>query len=122
MPIPPNVVARRNISQVTAITKIPDYPGLQGVIFLGPAGKPAELYSPPYPPNTPVPAGVQYLDVMDDGVQPLPVSPGPKYVCYFVSPPVDDGAGGTTQFIVDQDTFPPLAIRHNYSGWPNPTE
>ena len=113
MPVPPNVLARRNISQTTGNTTVPDYPGLQGVIFLGPAGKPAELYTPPYPPNTPVPAGVQYLDVMDDGVQPLPASPGPKYVCYLTT----DG-----KFVVDQDTFPPLAIRHNYAGWPNPTE
>ena len=114
MPVPPNVVYRRNISQVTGITTIPDYPGLNYVVFLGTSGKPdLPAYSPPYPPNTPVPVGTKYLDVMDNGVEPLPTSPGPKYVCYYTT----DG-----EFIVDQDTFPPKDIRHNYAGWPNPTE
>jgi len=114
MPVPSNVRYRRNISIVTGTTNIPDYPGLQGVVFLGTVGKPdLPTWTPPYPPNTSVPVGTKYLDVMDDGQEPLPVSPGAKYVCYLVA----SGA-----FVVDVDTFPNKGIRHNYAGWPNPTE
>ena len=114
MPIPPNVVCRRNITIATGASKIPDYPGLQYVVFLGIAGKPdLPVYAPPYPPNTPVPAGTKYLDVMDNGVGPLPTSPAPQYVCYLTA----DGL-----FTVDVDTFNKKDVRHNYAGWPNPTE
>lgn len=114
MPVPANFVFRRNISVTTGSSTIPEYPGLNAVVFLGTAGKPdLPAWTPPYPPNTPVPVGTKYLDVIDNGAAPLPTSPGSKYVCYMLQ----DGS-----FVVDQDTFPSKDIRHNYAGWPNPTE
>ena len=75
MPVPANVIARRNISVTQGNSTIPDYPGIQNIIFLGTTGKPdLPVYAPPYAPNTPVPAGTKYLDVMDDGTGPLPVA------------------------------------------------
>ena len=123
MPVPANVIARRNISVATGSATIPDYPGIQNIIFLGTTGKPdLPVYAPPYAPNTPVPAGTKYLDVMDDGTGPLPVSPGPKYVCYLVYPAVEITPGVYSQFVVDADTFNKKDIRHNFAGWPNLTE
>lgn len=123
MPVPPNVSNRRNISVTTGTSTIPAYNGLQNVVFLGTAGKPdLPAFNPPYPPDTPVPAGTKYLDVMDNGVEPLPASPGSKYVCYLCTGAPPDPVPATWPFIVDIDTFPNKDIRHNYAGWPNPTE